>query len=102
MQLSATNRTLLTCVVQWQGRPLTVLVTHLDRGDDHDMELGAVLAAFDDAPAPAVLLADLNTYPDNAVLTQFRRDPAITDAIGSLTWPGNVDWILAKGMKSIA
>ena len=36
---SASNRTLLRLTATWHSRPLAVLVTHLDRGADHDTEL---------------------------------------------------------------
>jgi endonuclease/exonuclease/phosphatase family metal-dependent hydrolase len=100
--LASTNRTLLTATVQWQGQAITVLITHLDRGDDHDMELGAVLAAFDDAPPPKILLADLNTTADHPLLARFRAEAALTDPLGPIAPPGDVDWIFAKGLTSVA
>jgi len=103
MQLAATNRSLLELTADWRGRPLSILITHVDRHIDHDMELGAVLAAFRDAPAPAILLADLNTIPADKQLAALRADPTVTDCLGQFVGDkipdSNVDWIFARGLK---
>jgi endonuclease/exonuclease/phosphatase family metal-dependent hydrolase len=103
MQLASTNRELLEVAARWHGHDLTVLITHLDRHIDHDMELGAVLAAFRDAPLPAILLADLNTIPADKQLVALRADPTVTDCLGQFVGDkipdSNVDWIFARGLK---
>jgi len=81
-------------------------VTHLDRGDDHDVELGAVLATFRDTPGTVLLLADLNTIAAHPLLAAFRQQPGLTDVLSPAlhpeVLPSNVDWIFARGLKSIA
>jgi endonuclease/exonuclease/phosphatase (EEP) superfamily protein YafD len=81
------------------------LITHLDRHEDHDVELGAVIAAFDNAPKPVILLGDLNTDTFDPQLAALRRDPAVTDALtvslGSGVPPINNDWIFARGLRCV-
>jgi endonuclease/exonuclease/phosphatase family metal-dependent hydrolase len=103
--LSASNRSILRLTTVWHDRPLTVLITHLDRHEDHDIELGAVLAMFADSVTPSILLGDLNTDTFDPQLSALRHDPKVTDVIdqclGSNVPPSNVDWIFARGLRCI-
>jgi endonuclease/exonuclease/phosphatase family metal-dependent hydrolase len=103
--LSASNRSLLRFQAQWNNVKITVLVTHLDRHDDHDIELGAVLASFDDSPRPTLLLGDLNTDTLDPQLATLRHDPTVTDVIdqtmGAKLPASNVDWIFARGLRCV-
>ena len=104
---SESNRSMLRVFCIWHGHPLAVIVTHLDRHADHDIELGAVIASFYDTPAPVVLLADLNVDadPNDPQLGQLRSDPTVTDALGVVmgkTLTKSNDWIFARGLKCVA
>jgi endonuclease/exonuclease/phosphatase family metal-dependent hydrolase len=104
--LSASNRSLLRFQTYWNNSKITVLVTHLDRHEDHDIELGAVLASFDDSPRPTLLLGDLNTDTLDPQLAKLRNDPTVTDVIdqtvGSSLPASNVDWIFARGLRCVS
>lgn len=103
--MSSSNRSLLEVVARWHDQSLVVLITHLDRHEDHDVELGAAIAAFDNAPKPVILLGDLNTDTFDPQLAALRRDPAVTDALtvslGSGVPPINNDWIFARGLRCV-
>jgi len=104
--ISQSNRTLLRVIAQWQGRPLTVLITHLDRHEDHEIELGAAISALMDSPEPAILLGDLNIDAgSDAPLKALRADPKVTDALGialGANMPAESnDWIFARGLRCI-
>jgi endonuclease/exonuclease/phosphatase family metal-dependent hydrolase len=103
--LASSNRSLLRLTVQWHGRPLTVLITHLDRHIDHATELGAVRAAFYDAPLPAILMGDLNTEGPEPALNAMRSDPDVVDAIGrgqaDNPLQPKLDWIFARGLRYV-
>jgi endonuclease/exonuclease/phosphatase family metal-dependent hydrolase len=103
--LASSNRSLLRLTLQWHGRPLTVLITHLDRHIDHDTELGAVRAAFYDAPVPVILMGDLNTEGAEPILNMIREDHDVVDAVG-LGQANNplqpkLDWIFARGLRFV-
>jgi endonuclease/exonuclease/phosphatase family metal-dependent hydrolase len=65
-----------------------------------------VIAAFHDAPLPAVLMGDLNTEGPEAPLEALRQDPSVVDAVGrgegdNLS-PRNLDWIFGRGLSYVA
>jgi endonuclease/exonuclease/phosphatase family metal-dependent hydrolase len=104
---SESNRSMLRVFCTWHGHPLAIIVTHLDRHADHDIELGAVIASFYDTPEPAILLGDLNVDadPNDPQLDELRHDPAVTDALAIGMGPSFVktnDWIFARGLKCVA
>ena len=103
--LASSNRCLLELTVRWHDRPLTVLITHLDRHVDHETELGAIRQAFYDAPVPAILMGDLNTEGPETALNAMRNDGNVVDAVG-LGQSGNplqpkLDWIFARGLRFV-
>lgn len=111
--LISSNRSLLRLTVRWHQRPLTILITHLDRHVDHLTELGACRQALLDAPLPAILMGDLNTEsPDltsdslDPPLSALRSDPNVIDVVGISEGPNwhqkNLDWIFARGLRLVA
>jgi hypothetical protein len=99
--LSVNNRTLLHLNLQWHDHPLAVLITQLDRNDDHDVRLGAILAAFYNAPKPVILMGELNSDASDKQLTALRNDPAVTDVLAGQTLPVDVNWIFSRGLQSV-
>jgi len=103
--ISQSNRTMLRVIVTWHNRPVNGIVTHLDRHEDHDIELGAIIAAFMNSPTPVILMGDLNTDQTDAQLSALRRDDSVTDAL-AVGLAGNVpttnDWIFARGLRCVA
>jgi endonuclease/exonuclease/phosphatase family metal-dependent hydrolase len=103
--LSASNRSMLRVAMTWHNHPVSVIITHLDRHEDHDIELGAIIAAFNDSPQPAILLGDLNTDQTDPQLSALRHDPTVTDAL-AVGLNGNVpttnDWIFTRGLRCVA
>jgi len=104
---SESNRNMLRVFCTWHNHPLAVIVTHLDRHADHDIELGAVIASFYDTPTPVILLGDLNIDADPAdpQLDNLRRDVLVTDALGQAMGANlqkTNDWIFARGLRCVA
>jgi endonuclease/exonuclease/phosphatase family metal-dependent hydrolase len=103
---SSTNRNLIRATVVYDGRPLTVVLSHLDRHADHDAELKQVIAAFYAAPLPAILLGDLNTTADQPQLRALNADPTVLNALtlrSKSPIPDiNIDWIFTRGLRCLA
>lgn len=92
--------------VPFQDRAVHILMVHVDREDDREQQLAAVIRLFQDLEAPAVLMGDLNspaTDPQLSALLEHadmrdvmrvpREERAITDAI---------DWMIVKGLKPVS
>ncbi|HBD07852.1 MAG TPA: hypothetical protein DCZ69_06280 [Syntrophobacteraceae bacterium] len=90
--------------LDYQGRNLQVVITHLDRGGDRQSQLRAVTKFFLGLAEPCLLLGDLNTGEDdgdlqNLLATSGVRDP-VKDCLGKAT-PPRIDWILSRGMRGV-
>jgi endonuclease/exonuclease/phosphatase family metal-dependent hydrolase len=104
---SRSNRNMILAEATYLGRPLAIIVTHLDRHEDHDTELHTVIARFESLDAPALLLGDLNTTIEDAQLQSLRQTPGVVDALHEALGDGgiakdSVDWIFARGLKPTA
>lgn len=82
---------------------IAVLVTHVTRSNQQEraIQLEAVLDLFTSLEPPAILLADLNTAPDDPQMARFLAQTDATDAIkeGGVAGNDRVDWILVRGLQ---
>ncbi|HTW94894.1 MAG TPA: endonuclease/exonuclease/phosphatase family protein [Tepidisphaeraceae bacterium] len=99
--VAPSNRELLLAQLRFDGKPLNVIVTHLDNANDHDAELGTVISLFESLQPPVIVLADLNTTRDDPQLAALRKTPGVADPISKICDSSNVDWILARGMTAL-
>lgn len=68
------HRVVLTCQTMWQGRPVTLMMTHLGLSDgERVLGFSLLEKLVDEAPAPVILAGDLNTDPDEALLRPLLR-----------------------------
>jgi endonuclease/exonuclease/phosphatase family metal-dependent hydrolase len=89
------------------GQTVRVITTHIDHTVDHDRQLRAVLDLFVQLQSPAIVMGDLNTYPDNADLKQLLAQPDISAVIGGegtkhRAGDNCVDWIICRGLKCVS
>jgi len=96
-----TNRELLWVVLQFDGKPVNVLITHLERHNDRAAELGTVISLFQSLQPPVIILADLNTTRDDPQLQALQHTPGVADPIAPMCSADNVDWIFARGMHAM-
>ncbi|MCA8907491.1 MAG: hypothetical protein KDA64_06325 [Rhodospirillaceae bacterium] len=87
-------RSLLMARMELLGRPVTVMVTHVDRRGDRPDQLAAVLDQFRRAEAPVLLLGDLNTSALAPEIAAIVTDPDIV-AVNN-----GVDWVIARGFTA--
>jgi endonuclease/exonuclease/phosphatase family metal-dependent hydrolase len=101
---SDSNRQILVLRLTFAGKPLNVLITHLDRHADHDEELRSVISLFLSMEPPSIFMGDLNTDRDDVQLQALRKTPDVIDPIGDIIESnsgGSYDRIFARGMKSL-
>ena len=102
---SRSRENLLVAELVLNGRPVTVLATHLDRGPIRKEQLRYVLERFKQYDF-GVLLGDLNTPPDDPQLVELFADPnnvnAIKAALGDCDSPHRIDWIITRGFDVLA
>lgn len=87
-----------------EGAVLNVLVTHLDRTVDRDVQFQAVAAMFLSLAEPAMLIGDLNTRGGEPGMAMLLARAGIVDPIGDtprLAAKERIDWILTRGLVPI-
>lgn len=96
-------RNSLLAVMEVNGRPVRVMITHIDRSHDRIRQLSAVGQMFASLQEPAILMGDLNSDSSDATMRQLLSKPGVIDALGQLMGkddpPGRIDWILVRGLK---
>lgn len=97
---AATNRNLVLLRLEYQGKPLNVIVTHLDRQGDHDAELAGVLELFQSLEKPVILLGDLNSEPADRRIEQLRSLARACGIDPTKNRNDGLDWVLARGMHA--
>jgi len=92
----------LEAELSFAGGTLHLLLTHVDRRRDRHAQLVKVLARFNELPAPAVLLGDLNSTAEEPLLQELLALPDIGDPLSLPTAWGErprYDWILTRGLR---
>jgi len=95
------NRNVLLLRARFTGRPLNVLITHIDRKADRITELRTVFGLFASLREPAILMGDFNSPPEATViktdptLEELRQNPGIADPIGE-----GYDRIFLRGLTA--
>ncbi len=102
---SRSARNLLTAEIEVGEQPVTVMVTHLDRGEIRPAQLEYVLDEFRQYE-PAILMGDFNSDVDDPLLAEFLADSNNVDAIettlGEAGDGGRIDWIITRGMRVLS
>jgi endonuclease/exonuclease/phosphatase family metal-dependent hydrolase len=90
--------------VMLEGKPVNVIITHIDRGEDHKMQLRLILDEFVGISEPALLMGDLNGDAADSSVAPFFKAPGVKDAVGSVMGmraPGDrIDWIFTRGLEA--
>jgi len=101
------HRNVLLLGARYRGRPLRLLITHIDRGDDRERseQLRQVGELFLALAEPVVLLGDLNTSAHEPDLARLLARPGVHDplaeAMGPATPDRRIDWILSRGLHGV-
>jgi len=79
------------------GRPLNVLITHIDRHQDHASEIRQVAHLFQSLQEPVILMGDFNLIQDESGQHNDPDAEAIISAPGSSTRWGRVTTAFSRG-----
>ena len=95
------NALLVTLYGTDRHRPISALVTHVDRSDpQRSAQLRTVIDLFLSLTPPAILLGDLNTTSADPLIQQLLATPGTVDALaGTTADQGRIDWIVSRGLK---
>jgi endonuclease/exonuclease/phosphatase family metal-dependent hydrolase len=99
-------RNLLLISLDYRGRTVRAVITHLDRSDDRDRDRQLQLAAelFLSLSEPAMLLGDMNTTADEPPLKRLLSAPGVGDPVAEVLGektPRRIDWILTRGLETV-
>jgi endonuclease/exonuclease/phosphatase family metal-dependent hydrolase len=98
-------RTATLTSFQAGNQTVRVISVHLDRVRDRESQLEQVFSLFCDLQAPAILMGDLNTFPDDPLLKPWLERGDIQDAVGDHLGesapPRRIDWIFTRGLDTV-
>lgn len=98
-------RTATLTSFQVGGQKVRVLSVHLDRVQDREVQLERVFSLFSDLEKPAILMGDMNTFPNDPLLAKWLKDSDIHDAVGESLGdadpPRRIDWIFTRGLNTV-
>lgn len=99
------RRNLLLARVDFGGRIVSVLITHIDRELDQSNQIRMITRLFDSLQSPSLLLADLNAEAKNPDVRSLLALPGIHDCITETNpekpMHNRIDWILARGFRAL-
>lgn len=112
------GRMALLATIEWQGRPILLISTHLESGKDREMrehQMEAITAEIQSfAPdLPVLLGGDLNATPDEELFTHVRRAGILIEESNTMGTPtsqkleqgkvvlykNHIDYILTKDLE---
>lgn len=99
------HRNVVFLNVRVDGRPVNVLITHLDRERDRSAQLQSVAMLFFSLAEPVVLMGDLNREPDDPEMQPLIHAAGVEDCLArfpSDLTDTRVDWILVRGMTALS
>jgi len=100
------KRNVIALRVILQAKTVNILITHIDRGKDHQNQLRAVLEEFINVGEPAILMGDMNGEAADPGISAILHAPGVKDAVGSLAGanvpPDRIDWIFTRGLDTVA
>jgi hypothetical protein len=101
---SDSNREVTILQLEFDGKPLTVLNTHLATHGDREAELTSVASLFLSFQEPVILMGDMNSKNDSPTIQSLRKALGVIDPIGDYVIAKNGeswDRIFARGMRSL-
>ena len=97
-------RNMLLVSVDFGGRDVHVLITHIDNMTDREKQLRLAIALFLALEEPAILMGDLNTPSNDEQLQTLLATEEIHDAAAGIVQPngrGRIDWIITRGLQTV-
>lgn len=99
-------RNVVLAYLPFRDRTVKLLVTHIDREDDREHQLAAVIRLFLALEPPVVLMGDLNSTADDPQLVSLlaRADvsSALHDGLPDGPPRGTIDWLFHRGLRTVS
>lgn len=87
-----------------QSQTVQLLSVHVDSQSDREHQLRTIVSLFLGLQAPAILIGDLNSPPDDPQMIELLARPDVVDplkdALPDKRGRPHIDWILARGFES--
>jgi endonuclease/exonuclease/phosphatase family metal-dependent hydrolase len=99
---------LLDLTLETRPYPIRILITHIDRKTDHDVQLKTVIDRFLHVAGPVILMGDLNAKRDDPQIAALLRTPDVYEALqsplnrsetDSVSEADRIDWIFTRELK---
>ena len=99
-------RNVVLAAVEYRGRTVQVLVTHLDRSDDRERaaQVRAVGDLFASLDEPAILMGDLNSDTTEPQIQRLMSKPGVESPLHRAHGeqaPRTIDWIFTRGLVTL-
>lgn len=99
-------RNVVLAAVEYRGRTIQVLVTHLDRSDDRERaaQVRAVSDLFSSLDEPAILMGDMNSDADDPQIQRLLAKPGVDSPLhraGGTDTLRTIDWIFTRGLVTL-
>ena len=98
---SSGHRNVLMLRTRLAGKPLTVLITHVDRVHDRAAQLQALWQLFSSIDGAAVIMGDFNTKQNDPLLKPFLTNSTDAVAVGGTTREDRIDWIFTRNVTVV-
>jgi endonuclease/exonuclease/phosphatase family metal-dependent hydrolase len=93
---SDSNRNVILVSATFAGRPLNILITHIDRHQDHAAEIRDVANLFLSLQEPAILMGDFNVTENDSDIAALAATQGVIDPIGK-----DYDRIFVRGLTVV-
>lgn len=91
--------------ILWNDVVTHVLMVHIDSQQDREPQLRTVIDLFQALNAPAVLMGDLNSGPDDKWIAGLLSQPGVQSTLhvklGDAAPKDNIDWIITRGLECV-
>ena len=97
-------RNMLLATIDWAGRDVRVLITHIDTRIDRESQLASAIAMFLSLQPPAILMGDLNTAADDQQIQTLLATEGVVDVAAGIVRPKQrerIDWIITRGLQTV-
>jgi len=98
------HRNILLARVAHGETTINVLITHIDRRVDRELQLAAAIELFGALDEPAILMGDMNTRANDPQLVALLATEGVHDALAGFAGPWRaerIDWVFTRGLEAV-
>jgi endonuclease/exonuclease/phosphatase family metal-dependent hydrolase len=96
------KRSFMVARFKTSKNPLYVVITHIDRETDRNLQIQIIADLFAELPTPSILMGDFNSEPNDDALKPLYQIPGLIDVVKT-SLPDKdpkdrIDYIFARGL----